>query len=30
VGPWRFEVGDLTMQLRKDYLDLVYRRLSNS
>jgi branched-chain amino acid aminotransferase len=30
AGPWRFEVGDLTMQLRKDYLDLVYRRLSNS
>jgi branched-chain amino acid aminotransferase len=30
AGPWRFEVGDLTMQLRKDYLDLAHRRLSNS
>ncbi len=29
AGPWRFEVGDLTLQLRKDYLDLVHRRLSN-
>ncbi len=29
AGPWSFEVGDLTMQLRKDYLDLVNRRLSN-
>ena len=25
-----FEFGDLTLQLRKDYLDLVNRRLSNS
>ena len=30
VGPWRFEVGELSMQLRKDYLDLVHRRISNS
>ena len=30
AGPWNFEVGDLTMQLRKDYLDLVNRRLPNS
>lgn len=30
VGPWNFEVGDLTLQLRKDYLDLVNRQLSNS
>ncbi|QPQ56166.1 branched-chain amino acid aminotransferase [Allosphingosinicella flava] len=30
AGPWNFEVGDLTMQLRKDYLDLVNRRISNS
>ena len=30
VGPWRFEVGELTMQLRKDYFDLVHRRISNS
>jgi branched-chain amino acid aminotransferase len=30
AGPWKFEVGELTMQLRKDYLDLVNRRISNS
>jgi branched-chain amino acid aminotransferase len=30
IGPWNFEVGDLTLQLRKDYLDLAYRRNSNS
>jgi branched-chain amino acid aminotransferase len=30
AGPWSFEVGDLTLQLRSDYLDLVHRRLSNS
>jgi branched-chain amino acid aminotransferase len=30
AGPWSFEVGDLTLQLRKDYLDLANRRLSNS
>jgi len=30
AGPWRFEVGDLTLQLRKDYLDLANRRNSNS
>jgi branched-chain amino acid aminotransferase len=30
AGPWRFEVGDLTLQLRSDYLDLVHRRLTNS
>jgi branched-chain amino acid aminotransferase len=30
AGPWRFEVGDLTLQLRKDYLDLVNRRISNT
>ena len=29
AGPWNFEVGDLTMQLRRDYLDLVNRRISN-
>jgi branched-chain amino acid aminotransferase len=29
AGPWSFEVGELTLQLRKDYLDLVNRRLSN-
>ena len=29
VGPWSFEVGDLTLQLRKDYIDLVNRRISN-
>ena len=27
AGPWNFEVGDLTLQLRKDYLDLVNRRV---
>jgi branched-chain amino acid aminotransferase len=30
AGPWNFEVGDITLQLRSDYLDLVHRRLSNS
>ena len=30
AGPWNFEVGELTLQIRKDYLDLVNRRLSNS
>ena len=30
AGPWSFEVGELTLQLRKDYLDLVNRRNSNS
>jgi branched-chain amino acid aminotransferase len=29
VGPWRFEVGEMTRMLRKDYLDLVHRRVSN-
>ena len=29
AGPWSFEVGELTLQLRKDYLDLVHRRISN-
>jgi branched-chain amino acid aminotransferase len=30
AGPWNFEVGELSMQLRKDYLDLAHRRISNS
>jgi branched-chain amino acid aminotransferase len=30
AGPWNFEVGDLTLQLRKDYLDLAHGRISNS
>jgi branched-chain amino acid aminotransferase len=30
AGPWRFEVGELSLQLRKDYLDLVNRRLPNA
>ena len=30
AGPWSFEIGALSLQLRKDYLDLVHRRLSNS
>jgi branched-chain amino acid aminotransferase len=29
AGPWRFEVGEMTKQLRRDYLDLVNRRISN-
>jgi len=30
AGPWNFEVGDLALQLRKDYLDLTNRRNSNA
>lgn len=30
AGPWNFEVGDLTLQIRKDYIDLVNRRLANA
>ena len=30
IGPWKFEVGDLTRQLVKDYDDLVYGRLHNT
>ncbi|MEO6432820.1 MAG: branched-chain amino acid aminotransferase [Sphingomicrobium sp.] len=30
VGPWTFEVGDLTRQLMRDYDDLVYRRIPNA
>jgi branched-chain amino acid aminotransferase len=30
AGPWSFEVGEMTRQLRKDYLDLAHRRISNS
>lgn len=30
AGPWNFEVGELTMGLRKDYLDLVNGRRPNS
>ena len=30
IGPWNFEVGDLTRQLVKDYDDLVYGRLPNA
>jgi branched-chain amino acid aminotransferase len=30
AGPWRFEVGEMTLRLRKDYLDLVHRRISNA
>jgi branched-chain amino acid aminotransferase len=29
IGPWRFEVGDLTRQLASDYDDLVNGRLHN-
>jgi branched-chain amino acid aminotransferase len=30
IGPWTFEVGDLTRQLARDYDDLVYGRLPNA
>lgn len=30
VGPWKFDVGDLSRQLAKDYDDLVYGRLANT
>ena len=30
VGPWNFEVGDLTRQLAKDYENLVNGRISNT
>jgi branched-chain amino acid aminotransferase len=30
AGPWNFEIGEMTLQLRQDYLDLVNRRNSNS
>lgn len=30
VGPWKFEVGDLTRQLTKDYDDLVNGRIPNA
>jgi branched-chain amino acid aminotransferase len=30
AGPWRFEVGEMTRQLRRDYLDLANRRNSAS
>ena len=30
AGPWRFEVGELSLQLRKDYLDLTNGRLANA
>jgi branched-chain amino acid aminotransferase len=30
VGPWNFEVGDLTRQLSKDYEDLVSGRIPNA
>ncbi|HZU51041.1 MAG TPA: branched-chain amino acid aminotransferase [Sphingomicrobium sp.] len=30
VGPWNFEIGDLTRQLTKDYHDLVNGRIPNS
>jgi branched-chain amino acid aminotransferase len=30
VGPWNFEVGDLTRQLAKDYDDLVNGRIANA
>jgi branched-chain amino acid aminotransferase len=30
AGPWKFEVGELTKQLAKDYDDLVYGRIPNA
>jgi branched-chain amino acid aminotransferase len=30
AGPWNFEVGELALQLRKDYIDLAYGRISNN
>jgi branched-chain amino acid aminotransferase len=30
VGPWRFEVGELTRQLARDYDDLVCGRIPNA
>lgn len=30
AGPWNFEVGELALRLRKDYLDLVHGRLPNA
>jgi branched-chain amino acid aminotransferase len=29
IGPWNFEVGELTRQLVRDYDDLVHERLPN-
>jgi branched-chain amino acid aminotransferase len=29
AGPWKFEVGDLTRQLMKDYEDVVHGRIPN-
>lgn len=29
IGPWRFEVGELTLGMRKAYLDLVNRRTNH-
>jgi branched-chain amino acid aminotransferase len=30
IGPWKFEVGELTRQLDKDYEDLVHGRIPNA
>ena len=30
AGPWTFEVGDLSLRMRSDYLDLVNRRIANA
>jgi len=30
TGPWNFEVGELTLQLQKDYDDLVNGRIPNA
>jgi branched-chain amino acid aminotransferase len=30
IGPWRFQVGELVKQLRRDYLDVVNGRIPNA
>ena len=30
AGPWNFEVGELTLQLQRDYDDLVNGRIPNA
>jgi branched-chain amino acid aminotransferase len=30
IGPWNFEVGEMTLQLQRDYDDLVNGRIPNA
>ena len=30
IGPWNFEVGEMTLQLQRDYDDLVMGRIPNA